>query len=80
MMVGCSSGSMHLEQHVERPGAVHARGLIELVGNALQRRQEDQEAERRPLPDIDEDDREQRPVRDWTGTGCRVQPSGPPTS
>ena len=64
MIVGCRTGSRTLRAACRRPTAPSMRAAsIQLVRNALERGQEDEEAERRPLPDVDDDDRDQRPVR-----------------
>ena len=44
----------------QRPGAVHARRLVELLGDGLQRREDEQRRQRRDLPhlhELDEHDR-----------------------
>ena len=60
---GREQRQQHLGEQRQAAGTVDARGLQELVRHALQGGEEDQEAERRPLPDVDQGHGEKRPVR-----------------
>ena len=56
-------GQEDRRQHLPTARSINDGGLVKLIGHRLERCEEDQEAERGPLPNVDEDDAGQRPVR-----------------
>ena len=64
-------------QLLPRAGAVDPRRLVDVLRQGFEPGEQEQEAERRPVPDVDHDDRERAPGARSPSQSCGCRPTRP---